>query len=218
MVTRSTGATTGTRRSISDATDCGRCRANKLSCSRAQADAMHHEPGEVLSLIRMSHDLIVIGTGPGGYVCAIRAAQLGHEGRRRREARNARRHLPQRRLHPVEGAAARVRAVRGGRPRLRRHGHRRRAEAQPREDARLQGRGREGQRRRRRLSPEEEQDRALPRHRPRARHRQGRGHLHQRREEDARGEVDRDRHRLGCRQAARRRRSTRRRSSPRPAR
>jgi dihydrolipoamide dehydrogenase len=25
----------------------------------------------------MSHDLVVIGTGPGGYVCAIRAAQLG---------------------------------------------------------------------------------------------------------------------------------------------
>ena len=25
----------------------------------------------------MAHDLIVIGTGPGGYVCAIRAAQLG---------------------------------------------------------------------------------------------------------------------------------------------
>src|SRR6185369_13406212 len=25
----------------------------------------------------MSHDLIVIGSGPGGYVCAIRAAQLG---------------------------------------------------------------------------------------------------------------------------------------------
>ena len=24
-----------------------------------------------------THDLIVIGTGPGGYVCAIRAAQLG---------------------------------------------------------------------------------------------------------------------------------------------
>src|SRR5246127_1311698 len=24
-----------------------------------------------------SYDLIVIGTGPGGYVCAIRAAQLG---------------------------------------------------------------------------------------------------------------------------------------------
>src|SRR5947207_4618580 len=26
---------------------------------------------------RMSYDLVVIGTGPGGYVCAIRAAQLG---------------------------------------------------------------------------------------------------------------------------------------------
>ena len=25
----------------------------------------------------MPHDLIIIGTGPGGYVCAIRAAQLG---------------------------------------------------------------------------------------------------------------------------------------------
>jgi dihydrolipoamide dehydrogenase len=25
----------------------------------------------------MTYDLLVIGTGPGGYVCAIRAAQLG---------------------------------------------------------------------------------------------------------------------------------------------
>ncbi|MFL5165743.1 MAG: FAD-dependent oxidoreductase, partial [Microvirga sp.] len=25
----------------------------------------------------MPYDLVVIGTGPGGYVCAIRAAQLG---------------------------------------------------------------------------------------------------------------------------------------------
>ena len=24
-----------------------------------------------------SYDLVVIGTGPGGYVCAVRAAQLG---------------------------------------------------------------------------------------------------------------------------------------------
>src|SRR3974390_561323 len=30
-----------------------------------------------LSEIAMTYDLIVIGTGPGGYVCAIRAAQLG---------------------------------------------------------------------------------------------------------------------------------------------
>ena len=25
----------------------------------------------------MSYDVVVIGSGPGGYVCAIRAAQLG---------------------------------------------------------------------------------------------------------------------------------------------
>ncbi|MBU2329020.1 MAG: FAD-binding protein, partial [Alphaproteobacteria bacterium] len=25
----------------------------------------------------MSYDVIVIGSGPGGYVCAIKAAQLG---------------------------------------------------------------------------------------------------------------------------------------------
>ena len=37
-----------------------------------------------------------------------------HEGRDGREARNARRHLPQRRLHPLEGDAACVRALRGG--------------------------------------------------------------------------------------------------------
>src|SRR5688572_23538262 len=26
---------------------------------------------------RMAYDVVVIGTGPGGYVCAIKAAQLG---------------------------------------------------------------------------------------------------------------------------------------------
>ena len=31
----------------------------------------------VLEYRLMAYDLIVIGTGPGGYVCAIRAAQLG---------------------------------------------------------------------------------------------------------------------------------------------
>ena len=35
------------------------------------------------------YDLVVIGAGPGGYVAAIRAAQLGHEGRLRREAADA---------------------------------------------------------------------------------------------------------------------------------
>ena len=63
----------------------------------------------------MPYDLIVIGTGPGGYVCAIRAAQLGMKVAVVEKRGDPRRHLPQRRLHPVEGAAARLRAVRGGR-------------------------------------------------------------------------------------------------------
>src|SRR5215831_21328823 len=35
-----------------------------------------HDHGE-FGVFLMAYDLIVIGTGPGGYVCAIRAAQLG---------------------------------------------------------------------------------------------------------------------------------------------
>ena len=35
------------------------------------------EPAEQKDRKHMAYDLIVIGTGPGGYVCAIRAAQLG---------------------------------------------------------------------------------------------------------------------------------------------
>ena len=38
--------------------------------------------------LRPSYDCIVIGSGPGGYVAAIRAAQLGHEDRRGREGRH----------------------------------------------------------------------------------------------------------------------------------
>ena len=45
---------------------------------------------------------------------AIRAAQLGLKVAVRREGRDPRRHLPERRLHPVEGAAACLRAVRRG--------------------------------------------------------------------------------------------------------
>ncbi len=33
--------------------------------------------GELKRDIKMAYDVVVIGTGPGGYVCAIRAAQLG---------------------------------------------------------------------------------------------------------------------------------------------
>ena len=58
-----------------------------------------------------SFDLIVVGGGPGGYVAAIRAAQLGMKTARRR-ARASGRHLPELGLHPDQGAAA----LGGGRP------------------------------------------------------------------------------------------------------
>ena len=51
-------------------------------------------------------DVIVIGSGPGGYVCAIRAAQLGMKVACVEKRATLGRHLPQHRLHPVEGAAA----------------------------------------------------------------------------------------------------------------
>ena len=54
-------------------------------------------------------DVVVLGAGPGGYVAAIRAAQLGKSVAVVEEQVLGRR-LPQRRLHPVQGAAAQRRA------------------------------------------------------------------------------------------------------------
>jgi flavin-dependent dehydrogenase len=52
-----------------------------------------------------SFDVIVIGAGPGGYVAAIRASQLGLKvAIVEREASG--RHLPELGLHPDQGAAA----------------------------------------------------------------------------------------------------------------
>ena len=51
--------------------------------------------------------MLVLGAGPGGYSAAFRAADLGHEDRAGRALPDARRRVPERRLHPVEGAAAR---------------------------------------------------------------------------------------------------------------
>ena len=56
-------------------------------------------------------DLVVVGGGPGGYVAAIRAAQLEDEGRAGR-ARASRRHLPELGLHPDQGVAAHGRDLR----------------------------------------------------------------------------------------------------------
>ena len=50
-------------------------------------------------------DLIVIGAGPGGYVAAIRAAQLGMKVACIEKRATLRRHLPEHRLHPEQGAA-----------------------------------------------------------------------------------------------------------------
>ena len=111
-------------------------------------------------------DVVVIGGGPGGYIAAIRAAQLGPAGglhRRlddgRRQAR-AGRHLHQRRLHTVEGAAAVLGELRARRARLRRARHPGEGpRARPRADAEAQGQGRAPEQRRHRLSLQEEQGR-----------------------------------------------------------
>ena len=63
--------------------------------------------------------IVVIGAGPGGYVAAIRAAAArACASACIEKTRRARRHLPQRRLHPVEGAAAIVRELRRGAARV----------------------------------------------------------------------------------------------------
>jgi 2-polyprenyl-6-methoxyphenol hydroxylase-like FAD-dependent oxidoreductase len=61
-----------------------------------------------------AYDLVVIGTGPGGYVCAIRAAQLGLKTAVVEKRATPRRHVSQYRLYSVESPAARLRAVRRG--------------------------------------------------------------------------------------------------------
>ena len=63
-------------------------------------------------------DLVVIGTGPGGYVGAIRAAQLGMKVAVVEKARRPWRYLPECRLYSVEGAAACIGTFRRSRARL----------------------------------------------------------------------------------------------------
>ena len=98
-----------------------------------------------------SFDLVIIGAGPGGYVAAIRAAQLGLKTALVEKRRSPRRHLPQRRLHPLQGAARVERAVRRRPPQLRRPRHLgRRSGARPGPHDGAQGRDRQGADRRRR--------------------------------------------------------------------
>ena len=57
------------------------------------------------------YDVVVIGSGPAGYVAAIRAAQLGlktaciEKWKRRQRRRRQRRHLSQCGLYPFQGTA-----------------------------------------------------------------------------------------------------------------
>ena len=149
-----------------------------------------------------TYDLVVIGTGPGGYVCAVRAAQLGMKVAVVEKNADARRHLPQCRLHAVEGAAACLRNVRGGRAFLRQDGRQRlRAEARSAGDDELQAAGHRRQRQGRRVPDEEEQDRRHQRQGQDSRHRQGRGHRQRRQDADGRDQEHRDRHRLRHRAA-----------------
>ena len=65
------------------------------------------------------YDVVIIGSGPAGYVAAIKAAQLGLKvacvEQWLDEGRHPWRHLLERRLYPVQGDATRDRnAVRGG--------------------------------------------------------------------------------------------------------
>ena len=57
--------------------------------------------------------VVVIGSGPGGYAAAFRAADLGLQTTLVERYDVARRRLPERRLHPVQGAAARGEGRRG---------------------------------------------------------------------------------------------------------
>ena len=70
---------------------------------------------EAAALMADAFDVVVIGAGPGGYVAAIRASQLGLEHRHRR-AREPRRHLPELGLHPDQGAPEDRRDLRHARP------------------------------------------------------------------------------------------------------
>ena len=114
----------------------------------------------------MSYDLIVIGTGPGGYVCAIRAAQLGLKVAVVEKRKTlggtclnigcipSKALLHASELFEEAGHELRRLGIKVGS-----------AEARPPRDDEAQGRHVDGQRQRRRLPVQEEQGRRLHRHR-----------------------------------------------------
>ena len=72
------------------------------------APTRHREPASRRRDAEADRDVqvVVLGSGPGGYTAAFRAADLGLKTVADRALRHARRRLPERRLHPLQGAAA----------------------------------------------------------------------------------------------------------------
>ena len=140
-----------------------------------------------------SYDVIVIGGGPGGYVAAIRAAQLGQK-TAVVEKDKAGRPLPQLRLHPGEDDAAHRRGLRPRRQR-----RRARASRSRRRRARLEGARRAPRQGLRdalgRRQDALGQEQGRPRSRARARSTADGNVVGRRR--DLRGRRGRPRHRLG---------------------
>ena len=150
------------------------------------------------------YDVVVIGSGTGGYVAAIRAAQLGLKHGRRRARAGARRHLPELGLHPDQGAP-RARARAQGRAGLeglgaddRRGGHRHRHGP----GAGAQGQDRQGADRRHRAAVQEEQDRLDQGQRPAGRQGHGRDHRRRRQQTLTATQGDHRRDRLAAAQRA----------------
>ena len=154
----------------------------------------------VLDLYPMAYDLIVIGTGPGGYVCAIRAAQLGLKTAVVEKDATFGGTCLNIGCIPSKALLHASELFERGRARFRQNGHRRRhAEARSQDDAEVQAGSDRRQRQGRRLPVQEEQDRRLHGARPHRRGRQGRGEGRRRQDADAGDEIHRHRHRLRCR-------------------
>ena len=105
------------------------------------------------------YDVVIIGSGPGGYVAAIRAAQWGLKDRRRRKRSVPRRHLPARRLHPHQSFPAPRRHLRSFQARRRIRLRSERRKNQLARDSRAQRQNRKETRRRHRPAFQEEQSR-----------------------------------------------------------
>ena len=146
----------------------------------------------------MSYDLIVIGTGPGGYVCAVRAAQLGLK--TAVIEKNAtfggtclnvgcipsKAMLHASELFEEAGHNFAQMGIKVGKPSVDLAALLKYKEQNV--DSNVKGVA---------FSVQEEQDRSIPRHRPHRRARPGRGQRRRRQDADARDQEYRHRHRLG---------------------